>query len=300
MISRRALLAAPACVALGAAGPPRVDSALVDPYTDAVARRAPRRQLPYIALYERSGYRLTYVAARHDTGGATFRAIDVAFRRTPNALIVEGFPSAWGESPERVATLVRNAAGDPKEAGIYLRGEPGHALARAVAEDLPFWGGEPESAEIDRALAARGYAAGDVAGVMMLQWLPQGRIAGAYADNKDARFRGFLDATAARIAADYSMGLVFSREIYERWHERQFGVSVYEDGDYAERLDPARQGLAAEISRAMTLVRDRHIFTTIMRVLARREHTLVVYGGAHLATQARALAAALGPPRIVS
>jgi hypothetical protein len=281
------------------ADPPRVDPSLVEPYTEEVAARAPRRRLPYTALYERSGLRLIYVAARHDVGGATFRAIDRAFARGPNALVVEGFASSWGESPARIASLVRDAGADPKAAGLYLRGEPGHALALAVASGLPFWGGEPDSADVDAALIAQGFALEDIAGVKMLQWLPQGRIAGAFSGNKDRRFRAFLDETAAAVAADFTPPIAYDRARYEAWHARQFGVSVYADRDHLARLDPSREGPAAALSRAMTLLRDRHIFAHIMRVLAAHDRTLVVYGGAHLATQARALQAALGSPRIV-
>jgi hypothetical protein len=300
-VSRRSLLAASVSLIAPAHAEPRANASLVEPYTEEVARRAPRRRLPYTALYERAGRRLVFVAARHDVAprGATFRAVDRAFAMNPNALVVEGLPTSMGRSPPQIAAEARRASADMKRAQSYFRGEPGHALLVALARGIPFWGGEPDEADIDRGLIAQGYAPGDIAGVKMLQWLPQGRIAGVYGDNADPRFRAFLEETARQIAADFGAALVFDRDIYERWHARLFGVSVYADRRYLERLDPAGEGKAAALSRAMTLLRDRHVFAVIMRTLADHNRTLVVYGGAHLATQAHALEASLGRPRIV-
>ncbi|MGE0830110.1 MAG: hypothetical protein AB7O04_12270, partial [Hyphomonadaceae bacterium] len=259
-----------------------------------------RRPLPYMAQFRFNGRRLLYVAARHDVARSspTFRLIDRAFRMRPDALIVEGIPSAWGVNPTQITGRLR-AMAEGDEPGSYLRGEPGYAMQWALARGVPFMGGEPANPEIDSMLLRQGYAAADIAGVKMLQWLPQGLIAGEFTDNHDPRFRAFLDRTAQSIAADFNGGLVFSRAIFEAWHARQFGASIYEDDDYAGRLDPAGATRAAEISRAMTLIRDRHIFACIAAAAEAHERVLVVYGGAHFATQWRALAAAFGPPRLL-
>ncbi|MGE0046541.1 MAG: hypothetical protein AB7J28_07240 [Hyphomonadaceae bacterium] len=257
--------------------------------------------MPFTAIYEARGRRLIYVGTRHEVSrrSATFRAIDRAFAQRPQGVLVEGFPSSWGVNPERVLAPVRAAYFNPNAADSYVRGDPGYTMQHAIGRRIPIYGGEPDGADVDRALMQQGFNPTEVASVKMLQALPQGEIAGEFRDNRDPRFRAFLDREAARIARDYTFGLIFSREIYEHWHQREFGVSVYEDRDYVRRLDPTRPGRAAEISRAMTLVRDRHIFGEIMRLTARYERSLVVYGGGHLQTQWRALWAAMGRPRIV-
>lgn len=303
MHTRRAfaLAAASASLAPAAFAQAAVDPALVDPYTEEAVRNGPRRPLPLTAIYERGARRLIFVATRHDVGrrSPTFRAIDRAFAMRPNALVVEGFPTSWGVNPRRVTDLVRAAYSNPSAADSYVRGDPGYAMQHAIGRSVPIFGGEPDNADIDRALVSQRYSPTEIACVKMLQSIPQGEIAGEFADNRDPRFRLFLARSAQRIAAEHTSALIFSREIYERWHAREFGVSVYEDDDYARRLDPTREGRAAEISRAMTLARDRHIFRQIMRVLAAHNRTLVVYGGGHLITQWRALWAAMGRPRIV-
>ena len=297
--TRRTLLA---CAAALAARPAFAHdpAALVDPYTEETEARGPRRTLPFTATFQNNGRRLTFVATLHDTDrrGPTFRAIDRAFAQRPNALLVEGFPSSWGVNPARILDVVRASAADPRGADSYVRGEPGHALRQALQRSAPIHGGEPDNAAIDRALIAQGYAPADIAAVKVLQWIPQGRIAGEFRDNRDPRFRAFLDQACARIAAEFEPALLFNRGLYERWHARQFGRSVYEDDLYHERLDPRARTQAGDISRAMTLVRDRHIFGEILRVLARHDRTLVVYGGVHLITQWRALNAALSVPRL--
>jgi hypothetical protein len=148
-------------------------------------------------------------------------------------------------------------------------------------------------------LLAQGFTRDDIAGVKILQWIPQELIAGAFRDAKDPRFASFLARAASRTAADLASPPGYDRGAYERWHEGRFAVSVYDDPDFNRRLDPTRSGRAAEVSRAMTLFRDRHIYTQIMRVLGTHRRTLVVYGGGHLITQWRALWSALGRPRIV-
>jgi hypothetical protein len=284
-----------------AGDPIRLDPSLVDPYTQQTVTRGPRRPLPFTAIYERSGRRLTFVATMHDVArdGATFRAIERAFAQQPHALIAEGFPSSWGFDPRRIVDVVRRAQAEPQAVESFGRGAAGLARALALGRRIPFCGGEPDPATMDRALLAQGFGRNDIAGAKILQWIPQELIAGEFSSTKDPRFAAFLVRAAARTAADAASPPSYNRAAYEQWHRSQFGISVYDDPDFSRRLDPSRRGRAAEVSRAMTLFRDRHIYTHIMRVLGAYRRTLVVYGGGHLITQWRALWAALGRPRIV-
>jgi hypothetical protein len=275
--------------------------ALVDPYTEETRARGPRRAAPFTARFRHMGRRLDFVASRHDTApeGETFRAIRRAFERlAPRIVVLEGFPTAWGFNPARMSDLLASAAaGGPVDS--YLRGEPGFAMQLARAQGARFIGGEPDSHDVDRGLYAMGYAREDIAGVKVLQWLPQGQIAGEFAAAGDPRLTDFLDRAAARVAADFQPQLPYSRAAYEAWHERQFGRSAHDDPELLQRLDPSRAGRAAEISRAMTLLRDRHLYTLVIGTLAPDARTLVIYGSAHYITLRRALEAALGRPRYV-
>ncbi|MBI1188789.1 MAG: hypothetical protein GC206_15900 [Alphaproteobacteria bacterium] len=274
---------------------------LVDPYTEETRARGPRRAAPFTARYRHLGRRLDFVASRHDTApeGETFRAIRRAFERlSPRIVILEGIPTAWGFSPARMRDLLAAAdAGGPVDS--YLRGEPGFAMRLALSSGARFIGGEPASADVDRGLYAMGYAREDIAGVKILQWLPQGRIAGEFDDADDPRLRDYLDRAAARVAADFQPHYPYSRAAYETWHERQFGRPARNDPELLQRLDPSRAGRAAEISRAMTLLRDRHLYALIIATLTPDARTLVIYGSAHYITLRRALEAALGRPRYV-
>lgn len=268
---------------------------LVDPYTEEARLAAPRHILPFTARYRQHGRRLTFVATRHDTEreSPTFRAIARAFRQNPESVVLEGFPSAWGWNPPRMLSALRDAQRHGAS-DSYLRGEPGYAMSLAHARRIPFIGGEPEAAALNAALD--GYARADIAGVKMLQWIPQGLIAGEFEGRTDPRFRQFLDTAAARVSADFTPPYPYTRAAYEDWHRAAFGIAVYDDEDYAARLDPSGAGPAARISRAMTLARDRHIFSVILGALSYHAHVLVVYGGAHFTTLHRALAAAMGRP----
>lgn len=272
---------------------------LVDPYTEETRARGPRRAAPFTARFRHLGRRLDFVAARHDVApeGETFRAVRAAFTRLePRVVILEGFPTAWGYSPQRMRDLLAAAeAGGPLDS--YLRGEPGYAMRLALSGGVRFIGGEPASHDVDQGLYAMGYAREDIAGVKMLQWLPQGRIAGEVEAAADPRLADYLERAAARVAADFQPQIPYSRAAYEAWHERQFGRSVHADPELFQRLDPSRAGRAAEISRAMTLLRDRHLYALIIATLVPAARTLVVYGSAHYITLRRALEAVLGRPR---
>jgi hypothetical protein len=276
-----------------------VDPSLVDPLTEQALVRAPRG--PFTATFQRSGRRLTFVATIHDVArtGPTFRAIERAFAQRPEALIAEGFPSSWGFNPPQIADVVRRAQTEPRAATSFTRGDPGHAIALALAQHVPFCGGEPDDSAIDRALVAQGFARDDIAGVKVLQWIPQGRIAGEFANPRDPRFAVFLSSVAARVADDAASPNRYDRTSFERWHRAQFGVSVYDDPSFDRRLDPGRGGREPEAVRAaMNLLVDRHVFALTMRTLGTYRRLLVVYGSAHLITQWRALSAALGRPRL--
>jgi hypothetical protein len=271
---------------------------LIDPYTDETRARGPRRAPPFTASYRHMGRRLVFIASRHDTApeGETFRTIRRAFRNNPRVVIVEGIPTAWGYNAPRMLAALETA----RTTGVvdsYLRGEPGYAMELALSQGARFIGGEPSSHAVNIGLYAMGYAREDVAGVKVLQWLPQGQIAGEFDNARDPRFPLYLDRTTLRVGGDFQPQIPYARAAYEAWHERQFGVSVYEDRNLLQRLDPSRAGQAAEISRAMTLLRDRHLFSLIIGTMTEGARTLVIYGGAHYITLHRALGAALGAPR---
>jgi len=271
---------------------------LIDPYTDETRARGPRRVPPFTASYRHMGRRLMFIASRHDTApeGETFRTIRRAFRSNPRVVIVEGIPTAWGYNAPQMLTALEAA----RTSGVvdsYLRGEPGYAMGLALSQGARFIGGEPSSHDVNIGLYGMGYGREDVAGVKVLQWLPQGQIAGEFDNARDPRFPYYLERTTLRVGNDFQPQIPYARAAYEAWHERQFGVSVYDDPQLLQRLDPSRAGAAAEISRAMTLLRDRHLFSLIISTMTEGARTLVIYGSAHYITLHRALAGALGAPR---
>jgi hypothetical protein len=89
---------------------------------------------PFTATYRKGGQKLVFLAAKHvfSTNDGTFRAIDSAFAAGfPAMVIMEGFPTAWGENP---ASIVQEAQGRAAPGATdYARGEAMYAASVALS-----------------------------------------------------------------------------------------------------------------------------------------------------------------------
>ena len=123
---------------------------------------------PFVAEYRRGKEHLVFVGALHafDPRAPTMRAVAVGYARSrPKILIVEGFPTAMGESPAMIAAQARQY--DAPGADEFTRSETMYAMSRALRHGIPFIGGEPTRAVQTEAVQAAGASDADLAfGVM--------------------------------------------------------------------------------------------------------------------------------------
>jgi hypothetical protein len=295
-----ALLAALALAGLAAcASTPGDRSALIAPYTTELALHAEPYPFPYTAVHQRGGRKLGFVAATHtvDPASPTMQAIRQAFDRVrPAAVIVEGFPTEMGENPEAIAEIV--AAADQPDADPYARGEAAFAARLAMDAGVPFLGGEPTEAVQTRALRAQGFGDRDIFFTDLLKVLPQSIRGGEVSGPADPGFANIFSRWTVSLAIERDDAPEITLDEFAAWYLGQYGLDYRVDARFAERADPSAETLVGRILRAQSLIRDRHLYGAILDTLKRRGRVLVVYGGSHRTSLAKALTASLGPAEL--
>lgn len=91
-------------------------------------------------------------------------------------VIVEGFPTAFGQNPEPILQAVRRR--DTPDADAYAKGEAIFTASQALARNVPFIGGEPTMIEEIDGLVAKRYRRDDVLFAIRLRSLAQARRSG--------------------------------------------------------------------------------------------------------------------------
>lgn len=300
LTTRRGALAGLGLLPLEAQARTRVeaDPALVDPFTPELQTRLFRQPMPFLAAYRRGPLRLGFVAAVHSTDpkSATFATIRAAFGRIrPRRVVLEGFPAAWGDNPDKMVALISDH-GDP-DADAFTRGEAIHAAAQARMRQVPFAGGEMEEAELVNRLAAQGFAREDLLNVMLILVLQQDMGGGAFARPEGDAFEASFARWSRVLAGNYKVPAP-DADAFRRWFAAQFGTDLRTDPVWFQKAWPGAAGLGGRIAQAQGVLRDRFLLGGIAAALNRAERVLVVYGGSHLATLWRGLAVMLGEPAI--
>ena len=109
------------------------DRSLLVPWTGEAQQRQPPP--PYVARYAQGGKRLSYIAALHEhqTGCDTFELVASEFQDlAPEVVVVEGFESVHGLSPEKYRDW---AMGMPK-GDVWEGGEPSFAVQLATKQAI--------------------------------------------------------------------------------------------------------------------------------------------------------------------
>ncbi len=122
---------------------------------------------PVITHFARDGKDLVFINAHHVSG--TDNPTCVAVRQAvetcdPRFLIVEGFPSAWGVSPERYLALVQTY----ERNGFAEGGEGAFAVSIAHPRGIQFQGGEPTDTELLAIARTKGFSLLDYVGCLLL------------------------------------------------------------------------------------------------------------------------------------
>jgi hypothetical protein len=271
---------------------------VVPPWSPALQGELVHWQTPFIATYEKDGAFLAMVAAEHvfTPDNSTIRAITSAFASaSPALVIVEGFPTAMGESPPPLVDEAKQR-GTPG-ASAFANGEGLYAASLAIARQVPFVGGEPTNAQQVEALARKGYALPDVWFAFVVRELGQSKRSGAISTPDNGTLQRVYDQAARSVARELKTQPMSFPNFSARYRE-MFGVDIKDDANLVKRNDPGTGTLLGAIAQADMTSRDEHLLATIRQALAKSKRVLVVYGNAHWTTLSAALQNELGKPEI--
>jgi hypothetical protein len=299
-MNARVLVLAVAAFGCTAATPLPPSADLVDFYSPRREQALFKHSRPLLAEYYLGQKRLGFAAVVHSSEprSPTFRVLDEGFRIiSPAAVILEGFPTAWGPNPPRVMSKLARTV-DPTDS--YAAGEDMYAARLAKSSRATVWGGEPEDAEIASGLRKLGFADRDIFFASMFGPLAQDLEAKVFAAPDDPAFDVAYRRWAKLNAKNYDPTAPPGSEAFKAWFHRNYGRALRDDPEWFTRGGPGQRGLAGEIGRASNRIRDQHMFRLALRLMASEKRVLLVAGRSHLSSQWRALAAALGKPRISS
>lgn len=276
------------------------DAAFVEPYDPDRDRTLFHREKPFIAAYRRAGRTLGFVAALHETGpsSATFQLVRKAFDLIqPAILVVEGFPTTWGENPERIVRQVQHR--NAPNAGSYARSEAGYAASTALDRRVPFLGGEPTDAELAHALIQMGYDRQDIFYAFLFAPFIQETRAGVVTGPLDPRFEAVYEAWARSMRDALPDAPGGDLPSFKAWFQKHYGLPFTEDPSWMSRGSPGAPGVAGQIVGAQSLARDQHLFDLMIRLLNEHHRVLVVYGASHLSSLHPALERSIGFPKLI-
>ena len=254
--------------------------------------------VPFIADYRHGSDHLVFVGVQHvfRPGTPTMRAVAAGFDAIKaKVVILEGFPTAMGESP---MPLVQEAHryGRP-DAEPFAHGEAMYAASLALARGIPFIGGEPTKAEEIQILKTKGFTDADIAFRSLLGWLSQAVRAAAIPDMSEQSIKKIYPALVEDVWTQNHLQAPSFDELQQRYRA-VYGVNIVGD-DVTARIDhvfdKTRYGSMDQIGM---VTRDRNLLGLIEQQLTDRHSVLVVYGGSHWATLSSALEKRFGKPSI--
>jgi hypothetical protein len=267
-------------------------------FSEALARERGPTEAPFTVTYRSDGKVLAFVGADHvfTNENSTIDSIRRAWAdANPSVVIIEGFPTALGRSPEPILQSVRRR--DSPEADAYSKSEAIFAASEALARNVPFIGGEPTMIEEIDGLVARGYRRDDVLFAFRVRSLGQARRSGEMPAGNAAAFKAGYEREAGAIARmTATEAIAEARFIAE--YLRIVGVDPISDVDMPARSNPGTDTLLQRIAADNMRFRDEHLLSTILRELAVNKSVLVVYGNSHWTTLSPALEDRLGKPVI--
>lgn len=269
----------------------------LSPWTAAL--RSAQPEDAYVAVYKTGDALLLFLGAKHatQTDSLTFKIIRDAYAHFDvDVVIVEGFPYARGENPQR---LIDWAAEKKEIDGFQEGGETVPAVRGALSEGAILRGGEPDDADIRARVLAAGFSPEDLLGFYTLRSIPQWLRERKIEDVEDAQLPALIEEELAgnRKRLDMTPETLAYYAAWARWYEqtngRPFGASFdpeetgpLTDGPYGSNR------VAAAISRA----RAEFLHETIMSRLNEGGTLMVVFGGSHLMIHRPALDYVLGAP----
>lgn len=236
-------------------------------------------------VYTGCGKSLTFVAVEHsnDPASATYTLIENALKTDqPDIVILEGFPSAFGKSPQEMVEFAKSVEGT---AGDF---EPMFAIRLADEGDVPFIGGEPSDEEVLKASARLEISASDVFGFYVLRQIDQWVQSGEAENHTDTALNGLI----ARFGKEFSLATgvdqseletVADFDRFKAWYAAQNGFD-YDAGYRPEDTwptSPDTNRTTNRLSDQISDLRDQHIQMTMAKALNEHDNVMIIYGFSH-------------------
>lgn len=247
---------------------------------------------PYAASFDTQGSQLLYIAADHtiDPKSKTFQLINQAFKNyQPDFVIIEGLEESRGESPQKLITYIQNKCLPQASCSEGL-----WAAHLATKNKLKFIGGEPSDQEIYKALTALNYTKKDFVFFYFVQQLPH------YC--REGRFKSEHDLSKLlSLWLQEWKATEFTYLDFKNWYEKELKSRIsYKDLIDSNNSAPIKNGTyLQQLSSKISVIRDRHIISVILKNLKTHKKILIVYGHSHFPTQKDVLAQYLGQPKFI-
>ena len=242
------------------------------------------------ALFSASGHPLLYIAANHtsDPKSETYGWINRAFAQyQPDFVIIEGMAGA--ESPKTLMAYIQNLSPSACPENLY-------AARCAIKNQVPFMGAEPTEDAVLNALLATKYTKKDLDFLYVVQQV-------GYYYRCCSRFKSLNDLPTvfALCVQDLKKpGLRLTG--FKQWYEQGLGTTL----SYHTLMDPnhcapLRHGTPLQqLASTVSVIRDQHILSVILKAMKTHKKVLVVYGHSHFVTKKDVLCVHFGKPRYVT
>lgn len=247
---------------------------------------------PYAALFETHDSQILYIAADHtiDQKSETFSLINKAFREYhPDFVIIEGLEENRGESPKKIIDYIDHSClpGSTCSEGLW-------AAHLATKNKLKFIGGEASDQEIYKALTALNYTKTDFVFFYFVQQLPHYFRQGKFKSEND------LSKLLALWLQEWNATKLTYLD-FKNWYEKEMNLKVsYKDLIDSNTTAPIKNGTSLhQLSSKISVIRDKHIISVILKSLTTHKKILIVYGHSHFPTQKDVLAQYLGQPKFI-
>lgn len=247
---------------------------------------------PYAALFETHDSQILYIAADHtiDQKSETFSLINKAFREYhPDFVIIEGLEENRGESPKKIIDYIDHSClpGSTCSEGLW-------AAHLATKNQLKFIGGEASDQEIYKALTALNYTKTDFVFFYFVQQLPHYFREGKFKSEND------LSKLLALWLQEWNATELTYLD-FKNWYEKEMNLKVsYKDLIDSNTTAPIKNGTSLhQLSSKISVIRDKHIISVILKSLTTHKKILIVYGHSHFPIQKDVLAQYLGQPKFI-
>jgi hypothetical protein len=234
-----------------------------------------------VTHFQKDEKNLYYINARHVAGihNPTCDTVREAINRyKPQLVIIEGFPTEAGSSPDFYIDYANRDA-----ARGFVSGEPAYTAFLAHQSHIPFVGGEPSHAALVASLEREGYSVKDIMAFYLLRMISQERREGNPMDEAH-----FAESAAHYLQQDFSYIPQQERlttDEFEAWYDAHKADAKHflktSTDDTAPYASPAGSYFQ-HLNHRLGMVREEHLDGLIAKSLTSNDRILVIYGDAHL------------------